>query len=155
VECGSGASTVVLARCCQLNAGGHVYSREHGEQFADETRENLKNFGLSEFATVLHAPLIDQQLGGESYSWYDLSELPALSINLLVIDGPPGFLQPAARYPALPRLFDQMAEQCSVFLDDAARQDEQSIVQRWSHQYPDLQHEYIETERGCSVFTRR
>src|SRR3712207_1794767 len=26
VECGSGASTVVLARCAELNGGGHVYS---------------------------------------------------------------------------------------------------------------------------------
>jgi hypothetical protein len=27
VECSSGSSTLVLARCCELNGGGHVYSR--------------------------------------------------------------------------------------------------------------------------------
>lgn len=38
VECGSGASTVFLARCCAMNGVGHVYSLESGAEFAVATR---------------------------------------------------------------------------------------------------------------------
>ena len=34
LECGSGLTTLVLARACQLNGTGHLYSLENGEQYA-------------------------------------------------------------------------------------------------------------------------
>jgi len=83
-----------------------------------------------------------------------LKDLPELNIDLLVIDGPPGFLQKNARYPALPMLIDMLAASCTVFLDDAARQDERDIVKQWLEQFPEFELEYIDNERGCSILKR-
>lgn len=57
VECGCGVSTIVMARCLQLNNSGHVYSMEHDPAFVVRTRSLLRRYGLSDWATVLHAPL--------------------------------------------------------------------------------------------------
>ncbi|MDH5711928.1 MAG: class I SAM-dependent methyltransferase, partial [Gammaproteobacteria bacterium] len=80
-----------------------------------------------------------------------LDSLPDVPIDILVIDGPPGFLQKNSRYPSLPLLFDRLSESCSVFLDDAARDDERELVAQWLIEYPGLQHAYHDFERGCSV----
>jgi hypothetical protein len=53
----------------------------------------------------------------------------------------------------MPLLFDQLAKQATVFLDDAARDDEKELVAEWLKEYSDISHEYINTERGCSVLT--
>ena len=47
VECSSGLTTLVLARCCQINDRGHVYSLENGEDFAAATSAVLEEFGLT------------------------------------------------------------------------------------------------------------
>lgn len=151
VECSSGLTTLVLARCCQLNQRGRVISLENGEPYAEQTRQQLHEFGLNDYAQVLHAPLKKITLAGIEYDWYDLQSLPALSIEMLVIDGPPGFMQKNSRYPALPLLFPQLADQASVFLDDAVRDDEKELVAQWLLEYPDMAHQYHHTERGCSV----
>jgi hypothetical protein len=75
-------------------------------------------------------------------------------IDLLIIDGPPGFIQKHSRYPALPLLNKQLAKDCVVFLDDAARDDEQEMVRRWLKTYPEFHADYIANERGCYVLKR-
>jgi hypothetical protein len=152
LECSSGLSTLVLARCCQLNDRGQVLSLENGEEFARATRRNLEALGLEQHARVLHAPLSHQQIGDREYQWYTPAEELPKNIGLLVVDGPPGFLQPHSRYPALPLLRDQLANGCQVFLDDAAREDEQEIAARWLRENPGLKHQYLDYQRGCSVF---
>jgi hypothetical protein len=74
---------------------------------------------------------------------------------MLVIDGPPGFIQHHSRYPALPLLSERLADGCVIFLDDAARADEQAIVRRWLARFPQLEHHYVASERGCSVLRFR
>ncbi|MDH5612476.1 MAG: class I SAM-dependent methyltransferase [Gammaproteobacteria bacterium] len=153
VECSSGLTTLVLARCCQLNQRGQVISLENGEEYAEKTRQQLQAFGLETYAQVIHSPLEKVTLDSNEYDWYDLTLLPDVSIEMLVIDGPPGFIQKNSRYPAMPLLFDQLAKQAMVFLDDAARDDEKELVAQWLKEYPDISHEYINAERGCSVLT--
>lgn len=154
VECSSGTSSLVLARCCQLNQCGHVYSLENGEEFAVQARQNLSDFSLSDYCDVLHAPLVDHSLDGELFQWYDASDLSVADIDLLVIDGPPGFIQKHSRYPALPLLSCCLAKHCVVYLDDAAREDEREIVTRWLTLFPQFQAEYIDNERGCAILKR-
>ena len=154
VECSSGSSSLVLARCCQLNQQGHVYSLENGEAFAVATRQQLKSFSLEGYCDVIHAPLQQVHLMDDDYQWYSLKDLPELNIDLLVIDGPPGFLQKNARYPALPLLLDRLTASAAIFLDDAARDDERGIVRQWQDQYPEFALEYIDNERGCSILRR-
>ncbi len=151
VECGSGLTTLMLARCCELNARGCVHSLEHGAEYAARTRQEIARYGLDAHACVIEAPLETHVIHGRTYQWYALAALPAAGIELLVIDGPPGPLQPHARYPALPLLLPRLAEGCTVFLDDAARPDEREIVESWRAEFPAIEYHDLPTERGCSV----
>ncbi len=154
LECSSGASTVVLAAACRMQGQGHVHSLENGPEFAAATRRELARHGLATWATVLDAPLIPITLEGRAFQWYETAALPPAPIQMLVIDGPPGFLQPHSRYPALPRLMDRLAPACTVLLDDAARPDEQELVALWLTRHPDFRLDYIHTDRGCARLTR-
>jgi predicted O-methyltransferase YrrM len=148
LECSSGSSTLVLARCCELNGAGHVYSLEHEESFALETRQRLAEQGLNDWATVIHAPLV--RASGSQQPWYDLNQLPGklAPVDMLVIDGPPASTAKHARYPALPRLDSLLAAGASVFLDDAGRTDEQEILRRWSSEYPAYLQTKLYLEKG-------
>lgn len=154
VECSSGTSSLVLSRCCQLNKVGHVYSIENGEEFYLQTKQQLLDFSLSEYGDVFHAPLQEINLDNGSFQWYDITGFTEKTIDMLVIDGPPGFLQKHSRYPALPLLSDRLAEHCIIFLDDAARDDEQELVKNWLSENPEFDYEYIDNERGCSILKR-
>ncbi len=152
-ECSSGLTTLMLARCCQINKQGHVYSLENGEEYALKTRDFLSLHNLEEYASVIHAPLEEKIINGTAYSWYSTDNIPAKNIDMLVIDGPPGFLQKNSRYPAMPLLTDKLAEHCVIFLDDAGREDEKEIIELWKNEHSNIKHEFIETERGCSILT--
>jgi hypothetical protein len=151
VECSSGLTSLMLARCCEMNSFGKVYSLEDGKIYADNTREFIRQYQLSNYASIIHAPLTTINLNNTDFMWYSLGNLPERTIEMLVIDGPNGFLQKNSRYPALPLLFEKLSDNCTIFLDDAARDDEKEIVELWQQQFPSLEHEYIETERGCSI----
>ena len=153
VECSSGLTSLVLARCCELNGTGHLYSLENGADYAAKSRAELQRHGLTKQATVLDAPLQRYELSGTGYQWYSRDGLPDTPIEMLVIDGPPGFLQRHSRYPALPLLYDRLADGCVIFLDDAARPDEQEIVSWWQAHYSGLRLDYVKNERGCAVLT--
>ncbi len=155
LECSSGLSSLLLARCCQLNQHGRVDSLENGEEYAIKSRGHIARYGLSAYANIIHAPLEDIELDGEHYLWYALTAIPDDSIDMLVIDGPPGYLQKQSRYPAVPLLFAKLADTCMVFLDDAARADEQAIVQRWQVDYPTIEARTIKAQRGCVAFSIR
>lgn len=152
VECSSGASTLVLARCMQINGAGKVFSLEHDPHYAAQTRAQLRHHGLEDWALVLDAPLVPHRLSDEDWPWYDLRALPAdMPIDLLVIDGPPQVTRKLARYPAGPLLFPRLAPDARIYLDDAAREDEQAILLRWQHEFPALQHSQRMCEKGCAV----
>lgn len=155
VECGSGLTTLMLARCCELNGGGRVFSLENGTEFAEKTRSEIARYGLDKYATVIDAPLTKQPVKGREYQWYALESILARNIDMLVIDGPPGFIQRHSRYPALPLLSDRLADECTVFLDDAARPGEREIVAMWQAEFPGIEHEYLGLERGCSILQIR
>lgn len=155
VECGSGLSTLMMARCCQLNGRGRLYSLEQAAEHAARSRAELARYGMEAHAEVLEAPLRPYRLGGDTYAWYDLTDLPETVIDLLVIDGPPGRLAPLARYPALPLLYPRLSPASRIYLDDAARPDERAILQRWLSEFPDLVLSEVKTGRGCAILERR
>lgn len=155
VECGSGLSTVMLAGCCALTGVGRVLSLEHLPEHATACRAELARYDLEGHAIVLDAPLRPYTLGAETHAWYDLTGLPETMIDLLVIDGPPGRLAPLARYPAMPLLFARLGPAGTVFLDDAARPDEQAILRRWRREFPDLVVTEMDTGRGCAMLQRQ
>jgi predicted O-methyltransferase YrrM len=155
VECGSGVSTVVLARCMQLNGAGHVFSLDHDPQFAEQTRRELERHGLGEWATVIDAAIKQHKLGDRTWGWYDIRGLPDGPIDMLVVDGPPMPLGPMIRYPVGPLLFPRLSATAVVALDDADRPDEQKAVARWVEEYPRLRAEKIDCEKGCAVLQQQ
>ena len=152
LECSSGLSTLILARCCQINQYGNVLSLENGADYAASTKKNIHLYGLDNYATVIDAPLHKIQVNENSYQWYKIDKSSIPEVDLLIIDGPNGYIQKNSRYPALPVLHSLFAEHCTVFLDDAAREDEQEIIRQWRQQYQPAEYKYIETERGCAIF---
>jgi predicted O-methyltransferase YrrM len=151
LECGSGASTLVLAQAAKLNGRGRVYSIDHDADFARRTREMLEEYGLSDWAEISHAPLRPIEIGGAQWQWYAPEALPATPpIDLLFIDGPPSpNLESTTRYPAGPMLFQRLAPGGSVFADDTKRPGETEVLRRWAREFPHLaQHEHF-CEKGC------
>lgn len=153
LECSSGSSTIVIARCLQLNGKGQLYSLEHDQDYAGRTRRELLKQGLVEWATVIDAPLVNLE-GPTQQRWYSLNNLPALdgSVELVVVDGPPGATNDLARYPAASKLKFLMAEDASLFLDDANRTDEQEIIKRWLTENKSWVSTWIPCEKGCIRF---
>lgn len=154
VECSSGASTVVAARCCQMNGAGHVFSLENSPEYAQKTRRLLDECGLQAWATVIDAPLQQVEIGSERYPWYTLAGLDTRSIDLLVVDGPPAGLREQARYPAGPLLVPRLSANGAVMLDDADRPDERRIVERWRTEFADLSAESRPAEKGLVLLSR-
>lgn len=153
LECSSGLTTLMLARCCQLNATGRVVSLEDGLAYAENTRSYIDRYGLGDYGAVIHAPLQERVVDGNTYAWYATDPIPASGVDMLVIDGPSGFIQRHSRYPALPVCRPCLSSGCHIYMDDAAREDERAIVAMWQRRYPDLKHEYRETARGCAILT--
>jgi predicted O-methyltransferase YrrM len=152
-ECSSGLTSLMLARCCQINGQGRLISLEDGEDYAANIRKYIHQYGLDQLTSVIHAPLQKTIIDEAEYVWYATRAIPDEAIGMLVIDGPSGFLQKNSRYPALPMLYPRLANGCRVFLDDAARPDEQEIVALWQAKYPDIELEYRENARGCAILT--
>jgi predicted O-methyltransferase YrrM len=154
VECSSGSSTVVLAQAARINGIGHVHSLEHDPAFAAETRALLADHGLSDWATVIDAPLTPTTINGKTFRWYDDAGLKGVGpIDMLVIDGPPLDTNALARYPAGPKLFPRLSPNGTAFLDDAARPDETQAVARWREAFPHLIRGNPTCEKGCVRLT--
>lgn len=148
MECSSGVSTVVMARCLQLNGKGHLYSLENSAEYAQKTRVLLTKYGLTDHATVLDAPLVTE---GKDSPWYDMAAIPKNigPVEMLVVDGPPASVAPLARYPAMPRLKPLLSSSPIILIDDAARDDETMMVNMWLNETPELKKIELPCEKGC------
>jgi len=154
VECGSGVSTVVLARACERNQCGHVWSLEHLPEMASFTREWLAEHGVGAYATVVDAPLLPHTIDGLDGRWYSAAGLPNQPIDMLVVDGPPAATGRLARYPAGPCLFPRLALRGAVFVDDAHRGDERAMIARWEVEFPAMSRTSAPCEKGAVVLKR-
>jgi predicted O-methyltransferase YrrM len=157
VELGCGVSTIVSSYTIeQLGYDGRIVSIDHESEYAEICRRRLDEHGLSHIATVYECPLRDQNVNGAQSKYYGLSKanLPD-EIDMLVVDGPPFWVQKRARYPALPLLIGRLKRDAVVIVDDAGRDDERAIVQRWLEEFSDFEHSYISTEKGTSILKRQ
>lgn len=155
VEAGSGLSTLLMAHALEsLGEEGMIISLEHDKVWLDKSQAMLDEHGVGRRVRLVHAPLVDVSIGGEVFSWYDLSgaDLPD-SIDLLFIDGPPEATGPLARYPALPLLFERLTAGATVVLDDAAREGERAAVQRWQYELPGLEVRFHRDSKGTVEIT--
>lgn len=150
LETGSGVSTLFLAYALQ-ETGGHVTALEQNASYAAKTRDMLRFHGLEDTAAVVHAPLRTYDIGGESWLWYDWSPEPDDAFDFLFIDGPSGDIQEMARYPVLPLVGAHLRDDSAIFVDDAARDDEQQTVQRWIEEEPVERERFVDLEKGLTV----
>jgi len=158
VELGSGVSTLMVGRLLQQMQHGRLISLDHDPGWAEETRRNIVANGLQDYVEVLDAPLTKQQFDGKEFDWYRIpDQLRQIeNIDMLTVDGPPQTADSAilARYPALPAFVAQFTEHAAIFIDDARRDTEQQMIEKWHQQYPGWKSRMIETIPGTCVFER-
>lgn len=113
----------------------------------------LAKHGLADWATVVVAPLV---IRNSETPWYEESAIPQQlpAVDLLIVDGPPGFSAPLARYPALPRLQSHLSDRCTVLVDDADRPDEVEMVKRWKQEFPKFEQTHLPFEKGLVMLKR-
>jgi predicted O-methyltransferase YrrM len=149
VECGSGSSTVVLARCLRA-LGGRVVTLEHDPAWARVTSELLRLHGVADVASVVAAPLVARRTpDGRELRWYGPEYEPFLgeAIDFLLVDGPPKPSGHLARYPAVPLLQPFLSPRCVILLDDGDRSDERATARAWGRELP-ARVTYLEGGRG-------
>ena len=150
MELGSGSSTVVVARCLQLNACGHLFSIEHDPAYAEQTRRLLLQHGLDQWVTLLVAPL---ERDNVPQLWYSESAIPRdlPPVDILIVDGPPASVGPRAREPAFVRLRERFAPHFLIVVDDADRPDETAMIERWLALDPRLKRTRLPAEKGLTL----
>lgn len=157
IECGSGVSSIVMGYALQEIGHGRLIAFEHQEQFVGIASDLVARHALSGYVEVVHAPLEPVELDGASWQWYGKNVhtvLEGKKADLLFVDGPPGGIQPLARYPALPVLKAYLSRGVLVVLDDAARADEREIVERWLKEHGEFRSQYVRHEKGTALLSR-
>ncbi|WP_394274623.1 class I SAM-dependent methyltransferase [Luteococcus sp.] len=147
---GGGVSTLYFALFAK-KFGGHVISIDHDDHFIGITRTYLDTFGVSDCATLVHAPIVNQEGG----PWYDRSAIPLRSdIDLVFVDGPLGSLQPKVRRHALPFVVDHLATTATVAIDDTDRPDEREIADDWIQTWSGRLH-HLQGNLSCIFHVER
>jgi predicted O-methyltransferase YrrM len=156
LELGSGVSTLISAYALKHSGNGRIVSLDHLDHFAETSRKNVAQHGLEDNVRVVHAPLKLVRLPDREALWYDPTEIGSLQdIDLLVVDGPPGSVQSNARYPALLLLFEKLAEDAIILVDDANRPDEKRMVQQWLAEFDCFDAEFLNLGQGAYLLQRK
>jgi len=155
VEAGSGVSTLIAGYTLKKEGGGLTVSLDQDESYTEITRANVNRHGLGDFCSVRFAPLCKVMIDGQTWLWYDLKKLEDVkSIDMLIVDGPPGNIQRMARYPALPLLVDRLSDRAVIVLDDCFRHAEKEILARWLREFPGFTHQVVATEKVTVILRK-
>lgn len=128
LECGSGLSTLLLGIAAE-RVDYQVYSLEHDASWHARVSEAVQRLGLAHVKVIV-APLVVHS----GYAWYDApGDFPA-EFSLVLCDGPPAATM-GGRYGLLPELRPALAKDCVILLDDAAREGEQEVLERWTAEH--------------------
>jgi len=154
MECGSGATTLVLAKALSKNGYGHIYSLDQDIDSANKTYRWLNEHGLTDWATVIYAEPIQYTLNGNNFTWYALSDLPNTPIDLMVINGPNSKVQKYVRYPALFLLRARLTDHSAIVLNNTNRPDDAATLALWAHDFPEFRFQKLRCEKGCVIGER-
>lgn len=158
LEAGSGVSTIIIGHRLTTLGQGQLLSLDHEVEFSQKSQSNIRRHGLQSVARVIYSPLTNFEIQGKQWLWYDTTELDQYlhrTIDFLVIDGPPYFIQDLSRYPALPILFERLSKSATIVLDDANRAMEEKILELWTKEFKFSSVEKISTEKGACVLRLR
>jgi hypothetical protein len=148
LECGSGATTLLLGLLCgQRNI--EVWSLEDSDEWRERVSGTLRRNGISG-VHVCASPLIEY---GE-FVWYSppLAQMPK-EFSLVICDGPPGSTR-GGRYGLLQVMGNRLPPGSIILLDDADRPAEAGMIKRWESEVP-FETEVIEAQGGCFAVMRR
>ena len=120
--------------------GGRLTTVEHDPAWAAWVRSEIEREELGHVVELALSPLEPHEGSWSGAPWYpdaSISSLPE-GIDLLLVDGPPGYGEGMShsRYPAMDALAGRVAAQGLVILDDAGREPEREIVDRWARENP-------------------
>jgi predicted O-methyltransferase YrrM len=154
VEMGSGVSSIVIGYALKAQGSGRLFSLELNEEYARRTRAELEVHGLSDYVTVLPAPLRDVTVDGAHWRWHDPAGLADVeNIDLVFDDGPPRVLGPHLREAALPMLLPKLSHD-AVYMMNFVAADERRTVSDWLRRFPDFHAEWLETKKGNVILRR-
>jgi hypothetical protein len=102
--------------------GGKLTAVEHDPAWAALVRAQIERERLSDVVDVIVSSLEPHPSSWAGAPWY----------------GPPGYGEGMAhsRYPAMAALADRVARDGLVILDDADREPEREIIERWNQECP-------------------
>lgn len=159
LELGSGSSTVIVARALQTLGNPpelHV-AIDHDVRYLRNTIQLARANGVEQFVRFEHCPLAP--IAGYALPWY--SNVPETvgraQIDLVIVDGPPAYERGKenSREPALSVLRPFLSKRAVVILDDANRQAEGRILDRWLQEYPEFSLRRIREGKGVAVLSLR
>jgi len=155
VEFGGGLSTICFAQYMKELHGGsgavYVYSIEQSAEVVASTLSRLQALRLEQHVRMFHAPLVLQTIEDVSARCYSLpmdfaSAMDAAHPDFLVIDGPAA--EDGARFGTLPLIRHYLSGGARFYLDDALRDGEIDIAERWAR-LPSVQVNGVRlTEKG-------
>ena len=127
LECGSGLSTLLLGKICDLRSH-KLFALEHHRDWESRMNKALQRARVRN-AIVCHCPI--KNYG--DFDWYDISGCRSnleKGIDLVICDGPPGNTRGGRT--GLPYVLDSnFRPGCLVLADDAHRPAEQSMIEQW------------------------
>jgi predicted O-methyltransferase YrrM len=157
VECGSGATTLIIAAMLRRSGRGRLVSIEHDEAYAERTTRALEAAGLLDVVELVVAPLRDRQVAGRTVRWYDAERVTQAidaDIDLLVVDGPPQRTR-WSRWPALAVLHPRLAPHATVLVDDGRTRAALATTRAWTDAFPDLERYWLDSVKGTWLLRRR
>lgn len=136
VECGSGASTLMIGNLLRQKGQGRIFSLEEDLEWYRFLSRHIDLQDLSSHVTVVHAPLEPYTINGQGMvEWYSIERVNGTlsdvdHIDLLIVDGPKS-TSALSRFPALPVFLPKINPDTLVVLDDVNRSQEQTVLSEW------------------------
>jgi len=146
VELGSGVSTLVVAKA----GAKKVISIDHSGEFADKTREVLKEHKVR--GVEIRVAQLKAHISG--VDWYDTAVIKDLKrIDLLIVDGPPGSKNPEARMPARAEFIAKLSPKAIIVIDDVNREGERKLAESFAKALPNHVLTIYPHEKGTAVIS--
>lgn len=150
VEFGSGLSTIAIAALLQTMGKGKLVTVENDPDYLKQVDDDLSAYGLKSFVDLRHLPMVSFPATPPLASCfsYDLRELEA-QFNVALVDGPfTAKFGAATRLAPLEWCVSRLHPGGSVYLDDAARNEERQVVTSLLALHSDIKEESFNTEKG-------
>lgn len=128
LECGSGLSTIVVGILAKRRGLTH-WVLENDPVWASRVRGYLRRFQLDNVILCV-GPM--KEYG--DFTWYDAPVHDMPPFRLVICDGPPASTR-GGRYGLSRVLQSRVASGCVVLLDDAEREEERLIAERWASEF--------------------